>query len=414
LRILYITTDYPGFSECLFQGADYPYGLPSFNKVLIGLVERGHEVNYVLIHNKKPFPEYNIKSKWFKKSDIKETLYTGNTRLSSLKFKINLISVVNKLLKTGNYDFVYAHGTAGAISVIPAKWNKTPYAQRLYGTFLWESILHKGKMRTLLNNISEYLIYKTPKKFLLVTNDGSRGDLVFNSIWKNKKAPYQFFYWINGVDKLNNISLEEINEFNNSLSESKPFIFYCARFDPWKRQDRVIRIIHKLKQKGYVVNAYFAGPTKLYDNSTTYYEEILELAKKLQVEDQVRFMGNIDARSISIMNKLSICSMVLHDTCNMTNVFHESLASGAVVIAKEDGVVNDFIRNGENGFLVSSTDEENMLVEDVVNIVKYLIENPKESTAIRKNAINTSNDKMLSWDSRIENEISLLEKYKNK
>ncbi|WP_214793214.1 MULTISPECIES: glycosyltransferase family 4 protein [unclassified Exiguobacterium] len=412
MRILYITTDYPGFSECLFHGADYPYGLPSFNKVLIGLIEKGHEVNYVLIHNKKPFPKYNIKSKWFKESDIKKTLYTGDTRISSLKFKFNLIKEVNSLLKKEKYDFVYCHGTSGAISSLPVRWNKTPFAQRLYGTFLWESILKKGELKTFINNISEYFIFKSPKKFLLVTNDGSRGDEIFNYLWEGKNAPYQFFYWINGVDKMKKISRSKTLEFRSDL-EKEPFVFYCARFDPWKRQDRVVKIIHELKKQGCIVKVYFAGPVKLYDNSTSYYEEVVELAKRLDVENQVLFLGNINAENIAIMNKLSVCSMMLHDTCNMTNVFHESLATGAVVIAKDDGVVSDFIEHGKNGFLISSNDEHE-LEKDVAKIIKFLIENPTKSVEVRENAINTSKNKMLNWDERIENEISLLEKFKKK
>jgi glycosyltransferase involved in cell wall biosynthesis len=403
MKILYVTAAWPGFRECIFEGSEKANGLPSFNNVLKEIVERGHEVDFVIIQSRYPESQINVGASWLSQDQVVGLVYTNNKFLMKYFAYIKLIYLTYRAIKRKDYDFVYAHGTTTGLSAIPARLAKIPFGQRIYGTFLWDKINKFGETRTFIKHLIEYLSFRTKKNFLLVTNDGSRGDLVKETIFKNKKEPYEFYYWINGVNKVRVLDevtkKEELKKITN-----EPFLFYTARFDSWKRQDKAIKIIAALKKRGRKVNLYFAGPQKTvggYD----YYNSVMSLAKELGVDNQVVCMGTIDIEKINLMNQLATASLSLYDVCNLTNVFHEMLASGAVVITKDDGVVNDFIINGENGYLVGED------INEVVEIIENLLDNPELSKGLREEAIKTSRQKMRTWEQRIDDEINLISRH---
>lgn len=402
MKILYVTIDYPGFSECIFEGADYPYGLPSFNNVLLKLIEEGHVVNFVLMQNKMKKATFNIGYKQFTEEQFKLVLYTGMTRFSNLKFRFELIFKLNKLLKQEHYDFIYCHGISGALASIPAKLNNVKFGQRIYGTFLWESIEKKGLFLTIIKNWQEIYAFNSKKDFLLVTNDGSKGDKVFEKIVKRKNR-FIFKFLINGIDKNVYEKATDENKIdkNYEISNLKPYLFSCARFDSWKRQDRVVEILRELVTKGYNINLIFAGPKILYNNKTDYYDSVMEKVKSYDLGERVHYMGNISYDQIKVLNEGALAALILHDTCNMTNVFHESRASGAIVITEDDGVVSNIIESGEDGFIVQGN-------EGAVNVLIDILEGRINTSLIKEKSKENYLKKMSSWEERIHEEIMLI------
>lgn len=400
MKILYITPPLYGFRECLFEGATEINGLPSFNRPLKKLIEEGHEVHFVILYNTETIEKFNIKAHWLSESQIKECIHY-DTRLKYRLSNVNMIRrKVGKLIKSERYDFVYGHGSASGIVRKIALKENIPFGQRLYGTFLWDNFQKDGYFKSIFKHIIEYLAFKTRKSFLLVTNDGSRGDLVYRKITKNK-SPYEFLYWINGVNRVGDISEDELENYRKNLV-SKPFIFYVARFDKWKQQERVVRILKVLKERNIDIHLYLAGPPEKGDPS--YFNYIMKCIDEWNLKENVTYMGNVDAKTINIMCKLALASLSLYDVCNLTNVFHEMLAAGAVVVVKDDGVVNEFINHGVNGFLVDTE-------EDVISLIKELLNNDEMVAKVRENAINTSSTKMKTWEERIDQEIELIKKY---
>lgn len=400
MKILYITPPLYGFRECLFDGATEINGLPSFNKPLKKLIEEGNEIHFVILYNTETIEPFNIKADWLSESQIKECLHYDTRITRRLLNIIEIRKKVNNLIKSEKYDFVYGHGSASSIVRKVAMNKNIPFGQRLYGTFLWNEIQKYGYLKSSFKHLIEYLTFKTRKSFLLITNDGSRGDLVYNKIAKNKSL-YEFLYWINGVNRVTDISDDELLKYKQKLVD-KPFIFYVARFDEWKQQERAVRILRVLKKNNKDLHLYLAGPPE--KGNPSYFNYIMRCIDEWDLNDNVTYMGNIDAKTINIMCKLAVASLSLYNVCNLTNVFHEMLAAGAVVIVKNDGVVNEFIKNGVNGFLVDSE-------EDAINIIEELINNKDLVSLIRENAIITSNSRIKTWEERIQDEIDLIKKY---
>lgn len=403
MKILYVTPAWPGFEDCLYNGAEFASGLPSFNKPLFQLIKSGNEVDFVLITTKLDI-KFNIKASWLREDNIKAVVYHDEKVSLATKVKniFRLINKVNKVLKGEKYDFVYAHGSSTAVARLSAKKYQVPFGQRLYGTFLWSEMERLGLRKACIRHFIEYRSFVAPKEFLIVTNDGSKGDRVYSALQKDAmKNKFVFKYWVNGVDRPRMPAEDEIQNVRERYNiVDKPFIFYPARVDGWKRQDRAVRIISELKKSGRDVHLYYAG---LSDNrGLGYFNEINELIKELNVEDNVTYMGNLDMVTMNAMNSMALAAMSLYDVCNLTNVFHEMLAIGAVIIVKNDDTVNDYIEHGVNGFLVNSD-------EEAVHIVQDILDNKYDLDSIRSNAKKRSINMMKTWDERCDQEIELIE-----
>lgn len=397
MKILYVNTPLPGFRECLFHGELEPNGLPSFNKPLKKLIHEGHTIDMILLYSYDVLEEFNIKAEWVKKINIIKVFPYRKELIKRLYDIKSIKSFINDILERENYDFVYGHGSATSIMNKVCKKNKVPFGQRIYGTFMWDQITKKGYINACLRHVFEYKAFHDKKYFLLVTNDGSKGDKVYKRI-NGSSQNYDFYFWINGVNKPQNVTDKELEIFKENLV-TKPFIFTVGRFDEWKRQEHSVTILKSLRDKGFDIHLYLAGP-KVKDNEA-YFNKVFNQIETLNLNEYVTYMGNIDAETISNMSRLAIASINLNDVCNLTNVFHELLSSGAIIITKDDGATSEFIKNKINGFMINNLDE-------AVRIIINLLEDKEYQNSIRCEALKTSSKLMCTWDERVEKEISLI------
>ncbi len=398
MKILYVTPLWTGLKDILFNGFEEARGMPAFIKPLKELISRGHEVDLFLIHNFKKYPKYNLIIDWLKKEQIVGELYWDNILIKKPSNMLKLYINILQILKVREYNFVYGHGGTAEIARKAAAKLNISFGQRLYGTFLYDYIEKNSLFKARIVRYLEYNSFKSPKSFLLVTNDGSKGDKAYNLINKNKK-PCDFYFWHNGVDRFENIPNEKLMKEYAKLG-NEPFLFHVARIDRWKRQDKAIRILKLLKDKNYNLKLYIAGQII----SETYYEELKRLIDEMQLKDHVVFLNAISRDTINIMSKLAIASLSLNDMCNLGNVFHEMLSAGAVIISNNDGSLDEFIKHGENGFLINDLEEACDYIIKVMNDKEY-------EKRIREKAISTSKEKMKSWEERVGDEIELIERY---
>ncbi|MBB1311779.1 glycosyltransferase [Pseudoalteromonas sp. SR41-8] len=394
-KILYLTPAWYGFKEIMSGEQTEITGLPSFSLPIKELIARGYEVDFVIIYTEQKPPKLEPKVSWLKKSSFKAFCYYDLKMPNKLLSLYRYRKVVKNLINSVDYDFVYAHGSSPAVVRGMVNSKGIAFGQRLYGTFLWDKISKHGKYRTFLKHIVEALAFRTEKSFLLVTNDGSRGDLVFDSI--GSKGKFSFNYWVNGVERVN--EKEIVDEQHEQYGD---FIFYCSRIDEWKRQDRALAIIYKLKKAGKFVNLVLAGPVDTM--GTSYYESLLQKIKELDIAEQVFFTGSLSKKEMHSFNRAALASLSLYDVCNLTNVFHEMMATGALIIAKNDEVLSNYIVNGENGFLVNCNDS---VVEIIVDILDG--KRQKYYDSIRHNVQVSSSQLTKSWSTRIDDEVTLIE-----
>ncbi|UDN25714.1 glycosyltransferase [Aeromonas caviae] len=400
MKVLYLTPAWFGFEEMLYDGQREITGLPSFSYPLKALVEKGHEVDMIVIYTDELRP-LNIEAEWVSKINIVAFFKYELSLFKKVKSIFQYRRLVGKILDSGNYDFVYAHGSSPAVARSIVVKKGIPFGQRLYGTFLWSKIEKFGHFRVAVKHLVEYLSFTKEKSFLLATNDGSGADKVVRKIFPKNRLPYEFHYWKNGVSRPS-LTDRDLSSFSGVVARNKPFIFYCARFDDWKRQDRIVSVLNRLKDEGIILHAYFAGPFDTLGDR--YYKEVIELANTLGVIEQCHFLGSISKKEIFMYNKLALASLSLYDVCNITSVFHEMMASGALMIVKNDDDVRYYIKNRENGVLVDND-------EDVVIVLKDILNNPEKYNSCRENIISLSKELTSDWDVRSNKEIELIENH---
>lgn len=400
MKILYLTPAWYGFDKIIYSGETEITGLPSFCYPLKELAEQGNSIDMVIIYTDYE-RDLNIKASWFDNikivSQFKYELAIPKKLISIFRFR----RYINGLLKNNDYDFVYVHGSSPSVANGIVKKFRIPIGQRLYGTFLWDKIKNHGVLHTKIKHIVEYLSFSTSKKFLLATDDGSGADKVVKAIFNHRQPPYDFYYWKNGVSR---IAIDDAYEstFLARVDVSSPYIFYCARFDAWKRQDRVIKILKTLKDQSVFVKVVFAGPFDTLGDE--YYTSVISLAEQLGVLDQCVFLGSICKQDIFLYNKYALASLSLYDVCNVTSVFHEMMASGALIIVRDDDDVREYINDGVEGFLVKDDDR-------CVDLIKEIYSSPEKFRFMRDAVRNISNQQTLSWEERAQKEVNLIKTF---
>jgi len=362
------------------------------------LVKRGYQVDFIVASNFNEKP--NIIVDWFSEKNIYANVYDPPSELPwyrrifrRIKRFSKLLYYTNKAISENHYDFIYCHSYyEGLAGNIIANLRGVPCGMRSMGTMLNEDFKKYGVFRTALKRPIEFCMFKMNKEFFIMTDDGTKGDVVYEA-WKPRPEKYKYCFWKTGID------IKSIAEIKPTLALPKhEYLFFAARFDNWKRHDRIVKILHLLHQNEKKLHLYFAGGI-VYD---TYYNEIQNLVNEYKLKNYVHFLGAIKQDDVKNYAYHAVANPLLYDVSNLGNVFFEIFSVGAVVIGKDDDSLNDYIRHTENGFIVKDEIE-------ACNIIEQLILSKDSIEKIRINAIDYSKRYTLSKDVRFNMEVDLIE-----
>lgn len=400
-KILYIAPLVAGFQDIL-EGSAESKGLPSFIFPLKKLQEsKEYSVEIVLISNFKK--DYQINVDWIDKehivANINNDLTTSNILhkiIRKVKSSYQLISILLKLTKDNRYEVIYCHGKAAIWGNFVSLFRKIPCAYRVYGTVsVYDDLKKYGKLIGSLKHPIYTLIFKLPKKFLMITDDGSQGDKVYE-LMKPKFNRYPFFFLLNGVDH------QPIEEIDSSfINKDTKYIFHAGRIDPIKRQDRNIEILKALKDKGHDLILYLAGH---FEEESDYYKYLIQLIKKFNLEDSVIFLGPIDRDELKAYSYYSLCTLLMGDISNTGNVFYEVFSTGSIVVGLDGVGLRKFIKNNKSGYLIKDNKDAVFVIEKLINA------SHEQLNIMRDEAVRESKIKLNSWDDRVNKEIELLTK----
>lgn len=396
MRILYVATLVAGFEDIL-RGKMESRGLPSFIFPLQELLNRGHQVDIILISNYRD--PVNIKVDWISKdnilANINNDLVTGskNRRLwNKVKSFFELYHTLTTCLKTGDYDFVYCHGTAALLGNILANRYQVRCGYRVYGTIgIADTIRSKGIIKTYLKYPIYGLIFNIKKEFMIVTDDGTEGNYVYKHFCRKKG--YRFYFLLNGVNK--NI---DYSKCALPVPEEK-YIFHAARICRPKGQHRVVELLHILHENGIKIHLYFAG----HNEDDAYREEIIQLINKYRLNSYVIFLGDINREDLQNLARNSVAVPLFADFSNQGNVFLECAMAGAIIVTYHEPPLKRFITDGKNGYFVDDYKEAAKKIMFLCDLEE------KETNAIKKRAMKKVGNKLLSWDERVFKEVRLIE-----
>lgn len=146
---------------------------------------------------------------------------------------------------------------------------------------------------------------------------------------------------------LENISVREDWKPNDVFR-----VIYVGRLIRYKRIDATLRALDKaFPNGGYVFDIVGDGSEK---------ENLVALSKQLGIEDKVVFHGRVDRDRVVDMMKRSDCFVMISENEVFGLVYLESMACGCVTVASKKGGVDGIIVDGNNGFLCTQGDHDEL------------------------------------------------------
>lgn len=386
--ILYVTGLWSGLADVLCGGST-PRGMPAFIRPLKALGEHGFEVD-LLILSAQPL-KLNLGVDWLKREQI-TVITPWLSILGMVGALAGFYGHIRHRLRQKRYDFVYGQGTVGTLGVLAAQQRSIPCGQRLYGIsyFLKEFERRRlgrwEKARVFFRHPLHYMAFSLAKSFLLVTNDGTRADTVYQQIG-NRDA--EFLFWLNGVDAAPAESSRVPTE-----TAAEPILLYPGRIDRFKRQHLAIELLNKLKAS-QELRLVFVG----HDYDTSYRRELDALVDKYGLNERIAFLGPLPYQRLQELYQSSLAVLSFYDVSNLGNVAIEALASGALLISLADGSLDGIVVNSESALLVRDMDEASQALAGI-------LAEPAAAWRIRQAARETAHKHFESWDKRVEREIA--------
>lgn len=179
------------------------------------------------------------------------------------------------------------------------------------------------------------------------------------------------------------VDSKEKFDFLKKNDINKNYLFYPAKFWPHKNHLRIIKALNLLKSEGIILDLVLTGSK---DAAFSTYDEVMELAKKLGVSDQIKYLGYVDNNELSILYKGALC-LIMPTFFGATNlpVLEAWKVGTAVVYSDIRGCRNQL---GGAGLLVNPNN-----YKDIANKIKSLYNEPK----LREVLIKKGKKRLMLW-----------------
>lgn len=355
--------------------------MPAFYNIFMNLLKDSKvKIVYIYLFVYGENREINIPKEFENKLVVKKVVVDSRIKLylNFIKSYFSGISLVRK----EKIDFIYGHGTISFLSGIIGLRTKAKHYRRIYGTFLYPKVLKKKNF--IFSNFFEYLSFRLPTDGLIVTNDGTSGDKVFNYLNKNNS---KFHFLLNGVNK-EPLVLDYFGKFQLE----KEYFTYVARIDEWKRQDLLVKVLGELKKEEIdFPHTYLVGP--IY--SKNYKNKLEELIINLKLSSKVTIVGALTKDEANYLLKNSLLSFSLYDFSNLGNVFLEGLSLGTPMIAINEYNSLDYFPED----IYISIKKADCI--EIKNKIIEMLSRPENMEIIKEKSIEFSHKRILSWEERV-------------
>lgn len=390
MNIFYVTPLWSGIKSFFYEGKERISGMPAFFNVFKSILEDDNvEKVHILLFIYNDTSEIIIPEIYQDK--IRVHPYRIKGKLSLYANTVKAIFKGVSLVRKHNIKSIYGHGTISAIASMIGKITGVKHFRRIYGTFLYRKV-KEGK-NIFKTNFYEYLAFNLKCDGLIITNDGTHGDKVFQEIG-DKETNLHFL--LNGLNRLPQIPAT-VKSINNMR---EPFFSYVARIDRWKRQYLLVEALNIVKNdfKLNLPMTYIAGP--MFDKA--YLSELEELIAKYNLNDDIEITGPLPKEEAYYLLKNALATFSLYDFSNLGNVFLESLSMGSLMVAINEENSLDLI--SEDCYMEVSGE----LVQVLAEKIKLIIMDPNSFKDTRERAIEFSNTKIGTWTDRVNQEKQIV------
>ena len=262
-------------------------------------------------------------------------------------------------------------------------------AARLFGVdnyLVVASTPAKRSFRTFYDIILDFLI-NISVKFVII-NSKNQLDLFRKFRFFKKEKLLQ----INNTLKINDKKFKKIDFKKNNI-----YLGVVARLDKQKKIEKLIRIIHLLKNKdkNYYLNIIGDGPEK---------KNLLNLSKKLDVKKNINFKGFVQNNKIQkYLKEMDIFIFPSEDEGLPFSIL-EAVNNGLPVIAADSGGISENFKNKKEMFVLKDTS-----LHEYINSIHKFVNNPKLAQKMRINSFK----KLKKFYDLKKNQNTLLSEIKN-
>ena len=291
------------------------------------------------------------------------------------------------LQKNTHIDVIYGSGPHGVLAAhllkrIGGGAGKLIVA-RFYGILSSDNII-KNNLKWILLNWDDFLAIKLKSNLLIVTNDGTRGDVAIRTSCPDNLPSLRF--WVNGVDPIQKI---------NAISDLEA-VTIC-RLVSWKHVDRalicVAKIINGFNVIGFRLHVIGDGP-ELFSLQC--------LARELGIENNVVFHGALKHAEAIRFLQLHDIYFSTYDLSNVGNPLLEAIRANRIIFTLNNGDTSAWISHRENGFIYDINDSTmDRMAQDIVD----LLGDESLRNKIKQNIVTTENEKLWTWEERMKVEF---------
>ncbi len=305
----------------------------------------------------------------------------------------SLINGCRAVKRFGPVGCIYAHTNW---SVLPAfilsRLLRVPCIYRVYGIHNYETGIRGGSLSMILK--PDLLVLKIPCDGFVISNDGTLGDKVCKRF---KISKHRILFAYDGVLKEPS-TLPSMNLLERTrLGSTSCVLFYAGRLVPWKRVDRLLKLLRAILDRGRTdVVLVIAG-------DGVERASLEAMARKLGVFDNTVFLGAIPSEDVSQYTRQATMYVSLQDLTNVSNSVLEAMALGTCVVVGNTGGTATLVEHLRNGVLVNPED-----YQGTSEVVIYLLQHDTRRKAIGMRAQEYTELHVLSWQERMRQEFDWL------
>jgi glycosyltransferase involved in cell wall biosynthesis len=268
--------------------------------------------------------------------------------------------------------------------------------KRIFGTWLYKKWYNYSNIWEKIGCLPHFFVWIWPFDLMVLSNDGTEGGKIAELLRIHKS---RYIMLINGVEKdwVNTASNSELARKEYGLLPDDFVLLCLSRLSVWKRQDRVIRSMPEILKS--IPNAVLVlagdGPK---------HKELEKLAESLGVGHRVRFLGMVLHSKVKDVMGIADVFLQTNDLSCLGNTLLEALCCGRTIVTWDVGGTRDIITDDVNGILLPDA-EPTSLAEAVIRLFR----DKDGRQRLAQNAKAFAQEKLMSWNERIDLEINLIE-----
>ncbi|MCX5852798.1 MAG: glycosyltransferase family 4 protein [Deltaproteobacteria bacterium] len=308
-----------------------------------------------------------------------------------LYFQIVAFFIGLKVCLREEIDMFYGYEVTGVpvAKLLSILFHK-PFISRFQGT---KTYFHLKDHFWRFRHWDEVLSMKIKSDLVIMTNDGTQGDLMLNIIGKDMS---KVKFWMNGVENFLDVNFNK-KEFKKSIGidPGEKILLSVSRLEKWKRVDRTIVAVSDIikNHRQLKIRLIIIGDGEEKRN-------LEEMVRNLKIDDYVTFTGALAHAELKNYYNAADIFISLYDISNVGNPLLEAMKCSKCVIALQGGDTDKLIQNDDTGILLKYSE-----LRELPSIIIRLLENSKDMQRLGNKAKIYADKYFWTWQERIRAEL---------